>query len=269
MENALSPEEKLFKLIKQNAAPEKNGAAAATVPPVSPTDNLKLKQSPDLPSAVPEQGAAKPLSPEVPSAVSSVPPIGNASPKPASSPPLSFLGYFKNILQRLTARYAACGQHLAVFRRIEVINRSLAMVLIALLAGFVYVAFLGRPSLEKNTQNLVRPPARVPKSANQEAFMSPEEYVKISRQRNIFSIDQNATVAKVGTVDKPDVRQTRSDLQLVGIYFSEEPEVIIEDKVERKTYFLKEGQNIKEIKVKTIRKDRVILESDGIDWELM
>ena len=55
----------------------------------------------------------------------------------------------------------------------------------------------------------------------------------------------------------------------MGIYFSEEPEVIIEDKAEKKTYFLKEGENIKEIKVKSIRQDRVILESDGVDWELM
>lgn len=95
------------------------------------------------------------------------------------------------------------------------------------------------------------------------------EYVKMSKQRDIFSREQNAAVKNTAVADKPDIARIKTDLQLVGIYFSEKPEVIIEDKSEKKTYFLKEGGNIKGIKVKSILQDRVILESGGLEWELM
>jgi type II secretory pathway component PulC len=156
-----------------------------------------------------------------------------------------------------------------VFQRIEIINRLLIIVLVLLLGGFVYTVAFGRPSIEKTVRHFPRPPVRAVKANNQEAFMPSDEYVKMSKQRDIFNREQRTAVERSAVADKPAIPRTKTDLQLVGIYFSEEPEVIIEDKVEKKTYFLKEGENIKEIKVKNIRPDRVILESDGTEWELM
>lgn len=270
MENTPSPEEKLFKVIKEGVSRPETGSAGAVPSSVSSIGNLKLKPSPDLPSVLPAKTDAKPLvSGSGLVAAPMVSPKSGSVERPGSSSPSSMWGSFKGAAQALAVRYAAGAQYLAVFRRIEVINRSLAVVLVLLLGGLVYFTVLGRPSIEKTVRHFPRPLARSMKANNHEAFMPSDEYVKMSKQRDIFSREQRPAVEGAAVADKPDAPRTRTDLQLVGIYFSEEPEVIIEDKAEKKTYFLKEGENIKEIKVKSIRQDRVILESDGTDWELM
>lgn len=56
------------------------------------------------------------------------------------------------------------------------------------------------------------------------------------------------------------LQEAVKDLSLVGIYWGKRPEVMIEDKTAKKTYFLKQGDEIKGIKIKEILKDRVTLE---------
>lgn len=267
MENTLSPEEKLFKVIKEGSQTE-NVAASAIPPPVSSAGNLKLKQSPDSPAKTDAQASLSSAG-AVAAAVPIVLPKAKSAEKPAASSPSSLWGSLKGVAQALAGRYASGAQYLAVFGRIEVINRSLAIVLVLLLGAFIYSTVLGRPSIEKTVRHFPRPPARSMAANNQEAFRSPDEYVKIIKQRDIFSREQRAADKSAAVADKPEIPRTKTDLQLVGIYFSNEPEVIIEDKTEKKTYFLKQGGNIKGIKVKSILQDRVILESNGVEWELM
>jgi hypothetical protein len=268
MENTLSPEEKLFKVIKEGSQ-TKNVAATGTIPsPVASAGNLKLKQSPDSP-AKPDAKSSLSTAGTVAPAVPIVPPKAKPAEKPASSLPSSPGGAFRGFAQALAFRYSSGAQFLAMFQRIDVINRLLAIVLVVLLGAFIYSTVLGRPSIEKTIRHFPSPPARSMKADNQGAFMPAGEYVKMSKQRDIFSREQNAAVKNTAVADKPDIARIKTDLQLVGIYFSEKPEVIIEDKSEKKTYFLKEGGNIKGIKVKSILQDRVILESGGLEWELM
>lgn len=272
MENTPSPEEKLFKVIKEGVSRPENGAAGAIPPSVSSIGNLKLKQSSDLPAKTDAKSSLSGsgvVAAAVPIVLPKVPPKAKSAEKPASSSPSSVWESFKGAAQALAVRYASGAQYLAVFRRIEVINRSLAIVLVLLLGAFIYSTVLGQPSIEKTVRHFPRPPARSMKANNQEAFRSADEYVKMIKQRDIFSREPQATVKDAVVADKPDIPRTKTDLQLVGIYFSKEPEVIIEDKAEKKTYFLKEGGNIKGIKIKSIRQDRVILESNGTEWELM
>ncbi len=266
----LSPEEQLFKVIKEGS---QAAIAADSTPPPSAfsTGNLKRKPSPDASSvrSAPVGQSSLSGSRVVAGATTGVLPKAEVGAKALSSAHSSMWTFLKDTTRALIGRYALGGQHLAIFRRIEVINRSLAIFLVILLCGFIYTIALGRPSVEKAVRNLPRPRVNVSKSANHEAYMAPEAYVKISRQRDIFSRDQRA--AGEGSVDaeKSTAPRNKTDLQLVGIYFSAEPEVIIEDKVKKKTYFLKKGDNINEIKVKNILLDRVILESDGTDWSLL
>jgi len=276
MENTPSPEEKLFKVIKEGASRPENGAAGASPSPVSSSGNLKIKQSPDSPSVLAAKKDAKPslgdfgvtavAEPIVPP---NAPSKSGSAAKPAAASPSSPWGSFRGVARALAVRYASGAQFLGVFQRIEVINRSLAIVLVLLLGGFIYTVAFGRPSIEKAVRRFPHPTARSMRANNLEAIISSEEYVKMSKQRDIFSREQHVTDKSLAVSDKPDIARNRTDLQLVGIYFSEEPEVIIEDKVEKKTYFLKEGENIKDIKVKSIHQDRVILESNGANWELM
>ena len=265
------PEEQLLKIIKEGSQAA-NVATSTISPPASSAVNLKIKQPQSPPSVLPAKTDAKPSlggAGAVAAAVPIVPPKAESAGQPASSPPSSPLGYFKGAAQALAVRYASGAQCLAIFRRIEVINRLLAFVLVLLLGGFIYFVVLGRPNIEKTVSHFPRPPVRSMKAGNHEAFMTSGEYVKMSKQRDIFSREQRAAVEGAAVADKPTDPQTKTDLQLVGIYFSEAPEVIIEDKAEKKTYFLKEGDNINGIKVKSIRPDRVILESGGTNWELM
>ena len=265
------PEEQLLKVIKEGSQAA-NVATSTISPPASSAVNLKIKQPQSPPSVLPAKTDAKPSlggTGAVAAAVPIVPPKAESAEQPASSSPSSLLGYFKGAAQALAVRYASGAQCLAIFQRIEVINRSLALVLVLLLGGFIYFVVLGRPNIEKTVSRFPRPPVRSMKAGNHEAFMTSGEYVKMSKRRDIFSREQRAAVGGSAVDDKPTDPRIKTDLQLVGIYFSEAPEVIIEDKAEKKTYFLKEGDNIKGIKVKSIRQDRVILESNGMDWELM
>jgi len=59
------------------------------------------------------------------------------------------------------------------------------------------------------------------------------------------------------------------DLKLVGISWGTDPQVIIEDTKDNKTYFLKTGDTISKFKIETILKDKVILEAEGQKMELM
>lgn len=272
MENTPSPEEKLFKVIKEGVVRPENGAAESMPAAVSSAGNLKLKPASALPARTEtpsSASAAGVAAAAVPVVLPAAPAPALSAEKPASAAPSSPWGSVKGAAQALAARYAFGAQYLAVFRRIEVINRSLAIVLVVLLGTFVYFMVLGRPSIEKTARHFPRPPARSMQANKQEAFMSSDEYVQMVRERDIFNREQPSAVKGSVVADKPDIPRTKADLQLVGIYFSEEPEVIIEDKTEKKTYFLKQGGTIKEIKVKSIRPDRVILELNGVEWELM
>ncbi|MFH1476429.1 MAG: type II secretion system protein N [Verrucomicrobiota bacterium] len=268
MAKQISPEEQLFKVIKAGSQTAQV-AASAISPPASSAGSLKLKQSPASMNAAPSMSNARGGASADPIVLPEVLPEAESNAKTVSSAPSSQSGFFKGAVQSLTALHVSGTQYFAVFRRIEVINRVLAIFLIVLLCGFVYTFVFSRTSMKKTMRNLARPPVRVSKPLNHEAFLSPEEYVKISRQRDIFSYEQHAAAEDSTIAEKSTALQAKTDLHLVGIYFSEQPEVIIEDKAEKKTYFLKEGENIKGIKVKSIRQDRVILESDGMDWELM
>ncbi|MFH1593292.1 MAG: hypothetical protein ABID09_01180 [Candidatus Omnitrophota bacterium] len=57
-------------------------------------------------------------------------------------------------------------------------------------------------------------------------------------------------------------------LKLVGISWSDNPDAMIEDTKAYRTFFVKRGQMIGEIKVKAIFKDKIILLYEGEEFEL-
>lgn len=59
------------------------------------------------------------------------------------------------------------------------------------------------------------------------------------------------------------------NLKLVGIAWGTQPEAMIREVKEGRTFFLKEGEQIKGVTVKEILKDRVIVEQEGQTKELM
>ncbi|MEI8349280.1 MAG: hypothetical protein WCI77_03910 [Candidatus Omnitrophota bacterium] len=94
-------------------------------------------------------------------------------------------------------------------------------------------------------------------------------YQEAVRKRDIFNPVTQNVLASNASGRPAQFQEATKDLSLVGIYWGETPEAMIEDTVAKKTYFLKRGDEIKGIKVKDILKDRVILQYRTEEIELM
>lgn len=65
-----------------------------------------------------------------------------------------------------------------------------------------------------------------------------------------------------------DIAEKISNLKLVGVIWSNNPQVMIEDVKGNRTYLLSIGEEMGEIKVKKIFMDKVVLEIEGQEEEL-
>ena len=97
-------------------------------------------------------------------------------------------------------------------------------------------------------------------------------YLEQIRKRNIFSLVEEKPELSVVEEKKkviPQIVELTKDLVLVGISWSDSPEVMIEDKKASRTFFRKRGEMINDkIKVQGIFKDKVILSYEGQEKEL-
>lgn len=84
-----------------------------------------------------------------------------------------------------------------------------------------------------------------------------------AKKRNIFTLKPQAPVIK-----KRTPRKDITTLKLVGILWSKNPQVMIEDTEENKTYLLNAGEEISRWKVEKIYRDRVVLINEAGKWEL-
>jgi hypothetical protein len=93
-------------------------------------------------------------------------------------------------------------------------------------------------------------------------------YEEAARKRDLFNPAPKGGGELTGVKDLR-LQAMVKDLNLVGIYWGERPEVMIEDTSAKKCYFLKQGDEIKGMKIQQILKDRVILEYQGKEMEFM
>lgn len=94
-------------------------------------------------------------------------------------------------------------------------------------------------------------------------------YLQEITQRNIFAL---LTPARQDVLQNPVsdliIGDLKENLRVVGIIWSDAPQVMIEDVKDARTYLLNRGGKIKEARVKEILKDRVILSYDNQEIEL-
>ena len=90
-------------------------------------------------------------------------------------------------------------------------------------------------------------------------------YLQKVNSRDIFK--EVRRIEKKKPVPAVASNETKS-LSLVGISWSSNPDAIVEDKDKQKTYFVKRGQMIGNVKVEAIFKDKVVLSKDGQEFEL-
>lgn len=86
-----------------------------------------------------------------------------------------------------------------------------------------------------------------------------------ARRRNMFSFLPPETKTEVFTTEVPTVI---TNFKLVGILWSDNPQAMIEDTKEQKTFLVNTGDEISQLKIKRIFRDKVILGKDEREWEL-
>jgi len=97
-------------------------------------------------------------------------------------------------------------------------------------------------------------------------------YLEKVNNRDIFKIviRKSAPAAESAIAQGPSSRimEATGSLKLVGISWSKDPDAIIEDEKSKRTFFVKRGQMIGDIKVEGIFKDKVVLGYAGEEIEL-
>ena len=91
-------------------------------------------------------------------------------------------------------------------------------------------------------------------------------YLEKVRERDIFRmVPKKQTDIKIVT---SKIIEATKNFKLVGIAWSDDPDIMIEETVSKRTFFLKKGQMISNVKLEAVFKDKVILSYEGEEIEL-
>jgi hypothetical protein len=94
-------------------------------------------------------------------------------------------------------------------------------------------------------------------------------YLEMVQRRNVFSPIELDVPEEEEKKEKENLVKLSQGLKLVGISLGENPSAMIEDQNAKKTYFLNQGDKIREFKVESILKNKVILSYGGKKIDLM
>lgn len=91
-------------------------------------------------------------------------------------------------------------------------------------------------------------------------------YLEKVRERDIFKMAPRKQ-EDIKIVTSKIIEATKN-FKLVGIAWSDDPDVMIEETVSKRTFFLKKGQMINKVRLEAVFKDKVILSFEGEEIEL-
>ena len=129
---------------------------------------------------------------------------------------------------------------------------------------FLSLARINNIDLEKfvKKQDGILSPAKDAPALNPLAF-----YMEGMKKRDIFRMGDKISQADADAISSQAAEAART-LKLVGISWSDSPDVMIEDTRISKTYFVKKGQLVGELIVEEIYKDKVVLRLGAETFEL-
>ncbi len=156
---------------------------------------------------------------------------------------------------------------------IKSINSVLILLVLILSGYFLSTLFSSIVSLKKNTHFELKAPEGTGSAAYQDTSLlkkAASYYLEKVRQRDIFKMGQNKKGATEVVSRGPSSRiiEVTQHLKLVGISWSDDPDAMIEDTKALRTFFVKRGGFVGEIKVQAIFKDKLILSYAGEETEL-
>lgn len=156
---------------------------------------------------------------------------------------------------------------------IVAINRVLAVGAVCLLAYAVFDVIASAMALHHPPNFVYRgEKSSSPAVTGVSPLKESAYYLQKVTARDIFKEGPKpAEQSQAKKVEKPSIQDNEAvkSLSLVGISWSADPDVIIEDKSKQKTYFVKRGQMVGDnIKMEAVFKDHVVLSLDGQEFEL-
>ena len=147
----------------------------------------------------------------------------------------------------------------------EKINKILATVAVLLFLIVLCLVFTGRPSLTRLNNAVAGAGATHTVETTLDPLKTLGDYLGDVRRRDLFRRSAAVGGGAAGYL----FSNIAKELSLSGIYLGQVPEAMIEDKAAKHTYFLTKGDSVRGDKVKSIQKDRVVLENNGQEVELI
>lgn len=130
------------------------------------------------------------------------------------------------------------------------------------LYNFINIGIKLEKRFKQITIDMVQPgqeEAKLPK-----IDVSIDEAVTEIKRRNIFTFLPSKEEAQAAV----NIGLTLGNLKLVGILWSDNPQAMIENLKEQKTYFVSKGDRIGDIEIRNILRDKVIVGKGTEEWEL-
>ncbi len=156
---------------------------------------------------------------------------------------------------------------------IKSVNKCLGFGVILLITIFVINFFTG---LQK-TNKILNIPLRLEADSAFALDIKPSILEPLSfytdkvKTRNLFIMASQQPVIKeeeAKQTKQEEIKQLLTQVKLVGISWSDDPDVILEDLKAQSTVFMKKGQTINEMLIKEVFKDRIVLSYKGEEADL-
>lgn len=154
---------------------------------------------------------------------------------------------------------------------INLVNNFLILLVVLLMLYFI----MDFSNSYKHLQSLPSVKARVQQAIQaKEGLVSTllkttAYYSELARKRDIFKIGARPTdKSKAVRAPSDKLKEATKNLRMVGISWSNDPDVMIEDTKLKRTYFLKRGKSLDNgVKVRAVFKDKVILSFENEEME--
>lgn len=159
---------------------------------------------------------------------------------------------------------------------IKTINRILEVMFLVLgfcLIGTLYTSALRFKKAPDFKVKALQKTAQSENLQDSSIFKTPlAHYLEKISARDIFKMGpkkrETPPLQNTGNAQGSRILEATQHLKLVGISWSNDPDAMIEDTRAIKTFFVKRGQMIGDIRVQAIFKDKVILTYSGEEIEL-
>ena len=152
------------------------------------------------------------------------------------------------------------------FFNLQSVNRIIIAVCILITVFFIFDFFRFNIQLKNRFAYAISGMAGVAPENEKPIFpeLNTADILNQVKARNIFTFFPEKIQQTQQAVDSEMI----SNLKLVGIIWSDKPQTMIENTKEQKTYLLSTGENIGEVKIKKILRDKVVLSLEDKEWEL-